>query len=576
MNSYYFLSRYICCLTLLFSTFSYSLGINDSKYIELGGSLDPSVVNNVSSVLEQNANAEQFRSVGLVIGSGYCSGTWLGSDESHSYVLTAAHCLSGSDSTEYSGQYVSFKQQDGTIIAAGISTNYFRTFSGCSSDIAVAKIPKVSDPLDVNGDVIKQPLVDNNLNKDLLLNPTTFTGFGIFGSRSLSQLGYIGKRHGEGHLRYYYQDCLINQAIENTDSWAFASPGDSGSAIWQQRNEHPVAVGISSWWYGWQYGFSGHVPIALHIDWLKDVVPVLKTIDDIEDEPSIEEPTWLLTQEAPIETDPLEQDVRGSVYYVKGNNVASGPTRFIWRYPRNITKFSVVLTQRENNTEHEVWLRGQRKTHCGWGRINNSAWCYPAPNLGQLKLEFIQADNPKLPIGTYSGDFSLIVKSLYDRTYSDEVNVSTNIAITSALPSDGVITDSTPYVSPRYEKDIYGTVYYLSDNKMSRNRVVWRRYNRGYSRLKVDVTNTETGDQQTIMLRGERYMGCGWTIMNNAAYCRYMGPVYGELRVSFISDDNKDLPIGEYTGSLSVNVKGLHKRNFTKDLNLDIKLNITE
>ena len=169
-----------------------------------------------------------------------------------------------------------------------------------------------------------------------------------------------------------------------------------------------------------------------------------------------------------------------------------------------------------------------------------------------------------------------MVKSLYNRSYSDEVTVATNIEISSALPSDGVITDSTPYVSPRYEKDVYGTVYYLSDNKMNRNRVVWRRYNRGYSRLKVNVTNTETGEQQSIMLRGERYMGCGWTIMNNAAYCRYMRPVYGELRVSFIADDNKDLPIGEYSGSLSVNVKGLHKRGFTRDLNLDIKLNITE
>ncbi|WP_305402289.1 trypsin-like serine peptidase [Photobacterium leiognathi] len=574
MNIYCLTSRCLCCLALLFSSLTFSLGINDSKYIELGGSLDPSVANNVSAVLEQNANAEAFNAVGLVVASGYCSGTWLGSDDTHSYILTAAHCLAGSEGTEYSGQYVTFKQQDGTILAAGQSTNYFQNFSDCSNDIAVAKIPKVADPVDSAGNVIPQPLVDNKLNTDLLLSPTTFTGFGIFGTRTLGQLAYIGKRHGEGHIRYYYRDCLINQAIENTNSWAFGSPGDSGSAIWQTRNDKQVAVGVTSWWFGWYYGYSGHVPIALHIDWLKNVVPMLKTVDD--QEPPVAGPEWLLTEEMSIETAPLEQDVRGSVYYVKGQNVIDGPARFIWRYPRDFTKFSVMLTDPATNKEYKVWLKGQRKTHCGWGKINNSAWCYPAPNLGQLKLEFSQVDNPKLPIGNYQGVFSLMAKSLYDQNYSDEVEVAVDVDITSLLPSDGLVTNDTPYVGPRYEETVYGTVYYLSEHSINGNRVVWRRYNRGHTKLEVEVKNTATGDIETVILRGERHLGCGWTIMNNAAYCRYQRPIYGELRVSFIPDDNIGLPVGEYVGSVSITAKGLHNRNFRKDLNFDVQLNITE
>ncbi len=277
-----------------------------------------------------------------------------------------------------------------------------------------------------------------------------------------------------------------------------------------------------------------------------------------------------------IETAPLEQDVRGSVYYVKGQNVIDGPARFIWRYPRDFTKFSVMLTDPATNKEYKVWLKGQRKTHCGWGKINNSAWCYPAPNLGQLKLEFSQVDNPKLPIGNYQGVFSLFMKSLYDQNYSDEVEVAVDVDITSLLPSDGLVTNDTPYVGPSYEETVYGTVYYLSEHSINGNRVVWRRYNRGHTKLEVEVKNTATGDIETVILRGERHLGCGWTIMNNAAYCRYQRPIYGELRVSFIPDDNIGLPVGEYVGSVSITAKGLHNRNFRKDLNFDVQLNITE
>lgn len=553
---------------------SYSIGINDSKYIELGSSLDPALVNNVSAKLHLEANAAKYNAVGLVIGRGYCSGTWLGSDQQYSYILTAAHCLYGYEKNQHQGQYVSFKRHDGTVISAGQSINYFNQYKGCSSDIAVAKIPKVSDPLDDNGNVIKQPYIDNHFNPNLLLNKISLTGFGIFGSRSLGQLDGISKRNGIGSLRFLYQNCLINQAIENTPSWAFASPGDSGSAIWQQRNGTDVAVGISSWWFGWQYGYSGHASIALNSDWLQRIVPMLKTIDDIPTD--TEEPTFILTEKNTLETEPLEANVRGSIYYVRGNNVINGPTRYIWRYPRETTLFSTQLIHQKTNAIYTIWLRGQRNTHCGWGRINNSAWCYPAPNLGQLKLHFNQKDNPDLPVGDYHGEFSFTAKSLYDRNYNDTVTINANIAITEQLAPDGTITQYTPFVSQRFEKNIRGTVYYQSPNKVGINRPRWSRHTGTYSKLAVNVKNTQTNISQTVILRGERYLGCGWAVMNNGAYCRKIGPVYGELRISFVAEDNPDLDIGEYKGSFPVTVRGLHYRRFKQDLRLNVHLNITE
>ncbi|MGI2800845.1 trypsin, partial [Photobacterium damselae] len=110
---------------LFYSSSVNAIALTDSKYADIAGSLDPALKQTVTSHLNELASTESYNSVGLVIGNGYCSGTWLGSDNSHSYILTAAHCLAGSTSNEYTGQTVSFKLQDGTLIASGIATNYF-------------------------------------------------------------------------------------------------------------------------------------------------------------------------------------------------------------------------------------------------------------------------------------------------------------------------------------------------------------------------------------------------------------------------------------------------------------------
>jgi len=113
--------------------------------------------------------------------------------------LTAAHCLAGSTSNEYTGQTVSFKLQDGTLIASGIATNYFHDYLNCGS-------PKVVDPLDSTGNVIPQPFINTTLDGNELHSGVNFTGFGVFGTRSLGQLDWIGKRHGKGNFIGLYSN----------------------------------------------------------------------------------------------------------------------------------------------------------------------------------------------------------------------------------------------------------------------------------------------------------------------------------------------------------------------------------
>ncbi len=202
--------------------------------------------------------------------------------------------------------------------------------------------------------MIKQSYIDNHFKFDLLLDAINLTGFGIFGSRSLGQLRLAGKRSGTGQLRFLYQDCLINHAIENTPSWAFASPGDSGSAIWQQRKGSDAA-GISSCRFGWQYVVQA-MPHCLNSSWLQSIVPMLKTVDDIPID--TKEPIFLLTEKTILRNGSVRENVRGSIYYLKNNVIT---THYIWRYPNATTLFSTKLIHQQTNIAYLVWLQGQRK-----------------------------------------------------------------------------------------------------------------------------------------------------------------------------------------------------------------------
>ena len=562
----------------------YALGLTEQKYTELGGALDAhsTTVNAVDNALNQPTLDDKFNAVGLVISDSYCSGTWLGTQDDHAYILTAAHCLAGAQSdqeAEYTGQHVSFRTGDGRLIASGTSTNYFKAYQGCGTDIAVAKIPLLTAPLDSSGNQATPPYVDSDPNTvQRLLKPIEFAGYGILGSPSLGQVRSIGRRHGQGEFFDSELNCLINRAYEGaSDRWAFASPGDSGSAVWQQDNDHNLAIAVTSWWMGWAGYTSGHGAIAPHIDWLRQVAPVVKTLeanpDPRQEEEENNEPK--LTETTPLVFDEIEKEVRGTVYYLPFENVLKGPKRRIWRYPSGHSRLLVELTESSTGQTHPVVVRAQRLTHCGWGQINNGAWCYPRANLGTLKVSFSQADNPELPLGHYQGAFTLKARGWHMRRFSKLYEINADITLDSELPVDGTVTETAHFEGPRYDDTVRGSVYYLAPKIAKPKRPRWHGRLNTWTRLKVPVTNVETNESQILRLRAQRYAGCGWTKMNNAAYCTN-GPHWGQIKVQYVATDNPNLPEGQYEAKINIQVRGLRERSFQEDLYLNVDVTHSE
>lgn len=583
--------RWLYSLPLLACAQSVSaMGLTDQKYTELGGALsnDSQVVQQVDTVLFNNSLRTPYWNVGLLISGSYCTGTWIGKDTSHAYILTAAHCVQGDGTNEFSGEHISFRTANGQLVAAGTSTSYFNNyvagdFGRCENDIAIAKIPLLTEPVDDQGNAVSPPLLDgaHKDNYDALLGKNTqLAGYGILGSPSLGQVRSVGRRQGEGFFETRTSACLFNRVSESsTNEWAFGSPGDSGSATWQTYENQPVAVSVTSWWMGWQGYTSGHGSIAANADWIKEIAPMAKFYDGNTTPPPEDpepEPRTLptITYDTPLEFGPLEEEVRGTVYYLASEGVLDGPTRPIWRYPSGHSSLTVEMIHVDSGESYPVTFRGQRLTHCGWGKMNNIAWCYPSANLGNLKLSFNHHDNPDLPLGQYQGKFAVEALGWHDRTFQQVIEVRADIVIDQPLPFDGTITDSAFFESFPYDSKVaYGSVYYLAPEVSRVKRPRWHgRLNR-WTRLKVPVVNELTGETAIVKLRAQRFLGCGWSTMNNAAYCSRDNN-RGQLKVTFNPRDNRLLPPGQYTGAFSVIVKGLHDRGFQETLRL--KVDITQ
>jgi hypothetical protein len=575
---------YLVPLTI-FSHNAQSMGLTDQKYSELGGTLssDATTVQQVDDTLLQNSLTHPYWNVGLLISSSYCTGTWIGKDDTHAFILTAAHCVTGDSSNEYTGEHISFRTADGRLVASGTSTSYFNNyiegdFSHCENDIAIAKIPLLSEPQDDQGNATEPPYLDgthaNNFD-GLLNNSTQLAGYGILGSPSLGQVRSVGRRQGVGRFISRTNGCLFNQVSEeNPNEWAFSAPGDSGSATWQTFDEQPVVVSVTSWWMGWQGYASGHGAISANIEWVKSIAPMAKIYTGSGTprfNPDVEPETPKLTFDTPLEFDPVEAQVRGTVYYLPSTGVIDGPTRRIWRYPSGYSALTVTLIHAETGETHPVIVRAQRLTHCGWGQMNNGAWCYPKADLGTLKVSFSQYDNPDLPLGQYEGQFEINAKGWHQRQFEKTYVVNANIQVEQPLPIDGVITANQSYESAPYDSQTFGTVYYLASEVSRVKRPRWHgRLNRS-TRLNVPVVNRETGETHYVKLRAQRYLGCGWSTMNNAAYCS-TDDNRGQLKVYFRDRENRRLPDGEYEGAFSVLVQGLHNKDFTENLRLRVEI----
>lgn len=548
---------------------AFAVGISDAKYTELGGSLsnENTVVRKVYDHLKAISLEPRFEAVGrIVAGGALCTATWLGNDGDTAFIITAAHCVAGdnkSQESSYTGQNISFRTGDGRLVASGVSTNHFIGYNGCESDLAILEVPLLTDPLSSNGGVVPKPIyADDEAFNRYVGQPMTLAGYGRQGTPGLGGLS-SGRAYGAANVTQDVGGCLRNKANTN-DAWAYAAPGDSGSTTLQWREGQFVGMGITSWWAGWGSQYSGHGRVAPHQAWVKRIFPNINTVTR----------SRTLTESNAVELKDVEANVKGTVYYLAGDNV-SGPTNRKWAYPRGYIPLTVPMVNQTTGGTHNIVLRSQRQTYCGWGEINNGVYCYPSPSKGSLKVWYNASDNQAAPAGLYKSTFSLNAKGWHDHSYNTAINLNTSILVDGASHIEGTVTQSSAFTTVRYDNTVNGSVYYLSEGETTSDATqrVWNGRFNTWSTLNVPAVNRDTKEIQTVTLRASRYAGCGWTTMNNGMYCSN-GAKYGQLRVSYFAEDNAALPKGAYDSLFNIGAKGWHS-NFNKTLTFKLTLEHT-
>lgn len=556
-------------LSTLLSTMSaaHAIGISDQKYTELAGELssEEQAVNQVYGTLSEASQATRFDAVGMLLaGNKRCTGTWLGNEGDTAYIITAAHCVEGDNKTQesnYTGERMTFRTGDGRILASGIATAHFTGHTRCANDIAVLEIPLVAEPVNRSGRPIQQPVfADKPEYLGYRTQPMTLAGYGLWGTPTLGNVGW-GRASGPGSVPVDFGGCLLNRANSEA-AWAFGTPGDSGSASWQWQNGWFVGSGISSAWVNWESLASFHTRVAPHHEWLKRVYPKINTVTRAQ----------TLTESSPVITDSIESNVRGAVYYTAGANV-QGPSNGKWVYPNKFTYLAVNLVNQGRGTNQLVLLRAQRRTHCGWGEMNNGVYCQEA-NKGDLKVWFDPSDNGALPPGLYQGEFAVEAKGWHDASFNTTIELKASIFIENNRFVEGTVTRHQGARTIPYDRKVHGTVYYqaMGSTTSDTGSGVWNAL-RGWSTLNVPVRNRDTKETHNVKLRASRFTGCFWGTMNNAVLCQGDNSgSYGQLDISFHESDNPDLPDGNYDSYFDIKALGWH-RHYVRPLVFRLELN---
>lgn len=242
-------------------------------------------------------------------GCGNASGTWIGNDEKHGYILTAAHNFDGGYGIE-SWVYRSRAGKSYTATAVALHPHYERVVAeeeknelSLGFDVAIVTL---SEPVTDAGD---QPLLYAGQGE--MGQTLTYVGFGSCGSATAGQdenepagevaaaaqgviehieplkLSAAGGADGNTLTVFLPKE---DGSIENPLGGEVTTPvskhagllgsGDSGGSAWLESSEGWAIAGINGNGSGnAQYGdTSGFARVSGHIEWITSLFPGAKTV----------------------------------------------------------------------------------------------------------------------------------------------------------------------------------------------------------------------------------------------------------------------------------------------------------
>ncbi len=563
---------------LLLPVVAGAVAISESMFIKLGGNLAAldATFPRVNALLRQRSLADQFLAVGRIAG---CTATWLGEDGPHTYLLTAAHCLSWSGG-QVAVSHWSFRDWRDRIIAEGDGLAFVppRPPGGPDGwrsvdDIAVLRLPRVSTPVDQRGARLEPPtLAELDLSKGETVH---FVGYGRAGvGRTHMELPWEQRRiTGEAAVMgfLFEERALVGTQFEPvaaSPSWAAPQPGDSGSAWWRSQQGYWQVAAVSATGDDLArtrpQAFGPHVP--RHAAWIHAVFPGAVLHSE----------RMSVTASSPFVSRDHARDPSGSTvhFVVPAQPGVTGPAVSRWSGAPGESVIVVQAREARTGALAGIRLRAHRDAGCRLSAMEDAAPCADARS-NRLKVAFLPADNPRLKPGVYTGRFDVEVLAGMDRSRQERLTL--HLDIRHLLR--GRVTTGAVYRSPNLaERVSQGTVYYTvpeQEGAQGPRTGVWSG-SPGPSRIEVAVHDAVTGIERQIQLRAERDPLCGGrlTRMEDGITCQRAAA--GPVTVSFHAQDNPGLPAGLHRGRLLLQARAWMDPGFEQLIELDIELDTLE
>jgi len=511
--------------------------------------------------LQRVSLATPFLAVGRldVQGKGWCTATWLGENAGHTYVLTAAHCLSAQTAPAMR-DHATFVGWNGSVLAKGWGWAFIppeAVGDGRRADIALLRLPTLAIPKDREGERLMQPLLYDG--QDESGWPLHLVGYG---SSETWELQGEGQRRwglaappidsdGGRRLRTgFLADSPRKSDPEPLMDWARVASGDSGSGGWQAPRGYwsmaavfsTATPGARDW--GPMSSTSYGTRMSRFLPWAKDLYPGLATFSD----------RLTVTATTPFVSRNHALDVgKGTVYYtIPSQDGASGPTERLWSASQTHSTLRVLLTDELTGHRDEVRLRGWRDAGCGLKvRMEDGVGCVTDKRQGTLILSFHPEDNPGLKRGRYVGQFEVEAKGWHVPEYSERFTV--RVKLNHHL--EGSVSSSEPFISS-LPTMLHPHFVVPSQERAVGSSAPTQQGDGEFSVIDLTVRDAVLQQDRRIKLRGQRVLACGRfgipavRRMEDSGPCGSAEPAASLLKVSFDPADNPGLRPGLYRGKL--------------------------
>ncbi|WP_343628838.1 hypothetical protein [Roseateles sp.] len=551
-----------------------AVGINEQRFEALGGRIEDPVSSmaTVQARLAAESERPRFQSVGKLSFAGsdrVCTATWLGDDEAHSFVMTAAHCVTtgyrrgpwlrhvgqvslSHDALMARGRAIAFIPPAHLVSPGGRGLN---DASDSDTDVAVLRLPRRATPV---GAAAEPPLLDDgaddpSTDADPSRTRIEFVGYGAWhvGTRSIENSGRLwasteGRPTGSARQRIGFD----YEPTGETPRWFSLTSGDSGGAFWQSRWGYWLVVGTASARDARWRGSDGPRTAPL-VDWLKGVFPGARTLSD----------RLSVGVGAPFVSRNHAEDLQtGSVaYLVPEQASARGPAAITSTGAAGYSVLHAIVEDELTRHRVEVRLRGQRENGCGGvSRMEDDAGC-GGGRSARLTVSFHAEDNPDLPRGSYVGGLEIEAVGTRDGRYRQRVPLRLRIEHLQR----GEVTVTRGYESPDLlpgaaSRDGAPVRLSLPAQPLARDDGAAFSVGGRFTRVIVTVRDAIQQQDRTLVLRAFRRSAvagnCPTTAIDAITDCN--GHLLAGVNLRFVEEDNPDLRPGLYRGRVFLEARG--------------------